>query len=107
MRIVFMGTPDFAVAGLSRLRDVHEVAAVYCQPPRPAGRGQQPRPSPVEMFATAAGIPVRTPKSLRSSEAQDEFRAWNAEVGVVAAYGLILPEPILAAPKRGCVNIHA
>src|SRR5690242_8984864 len=107
MRIVFMGTPDFAVAALSRLHEVHDVVAAYCQPPRPAGRGQQPRPSSVETFASKAGIPVRSPKTLRTPEAQAEFRSWNADVAVVAAYGLILPEPVLAAPKHGCLNIHA
>lgn len=107
MRIVFMGTPDFAVAALAKLADRHEIAAVYCQPPRPAGRGQQDRPSPVETFARAQGFPVRTPKSLKSKEAQDEFAAWNADVAVVAAYGLILPQAVLDAPKRGCINIHA
>ena len=94
MRIVFMGTPDFAVAALARLHDVHQVVAAYCQPPRPAGRGQQPRPSAVEAFAAKAGIPVRSPKTLRTPQAQEEFRSWNADVAVVAAYGLILPEPI-------------
>src|SRR6185295_8774760 len=70
-------------------------------------RGQQPKASPVETYAGKAGIPVRSPKTLRTPQAQEEFRAWNADVAVVAAYGLILPEPILAAPKRGCLNIHA
>ncbi len=107
MRIVFMGTPDFAVSALARIIDHHEVVAVYCQPARPAGRGQQDRPSPVETFAAARSIPVRTPKSLKSKEAQDEFAAWNADVAVVAAYGLILPQAVLDAPKHGCVNIHA
>ena len=107
MRIVFMGTPDFAVTALMRIAALHEVAAVYCQPARPAGRGQQDRPSPVETFAAAKGFPVRTPKSLKSKEAQDEFAAWNADVAVVAAYGLILPQAVLDAPKHGCVNIHA
>ena len=107
MRIVFMGTPDFAVTALARIMEHHEVVAVYCQPARPAGRGQQDRPSPVETFATTRNIPVRTPKSLKSKEAQDEFAAWSADVAVVAAYGLILPQAVLAAPKQGCINIHA
>ncbi len=107
MRVVFMGTPDFAVAALQKVADRHEIAAVYCQPARPAGRGQQDRPSPVQTFAAGRGFPVRTPKSLKSKEAQDEFAAWNADVAVVAAYGLILPQAVLDAPKYGCVNIHA
>ena len=107
MRIVFMGTPDFAVSALARIIDHHEVVAVYCQPARPAGRGQQDRPSPVETFATARNIPVRTPRSLKSKDAQDEFAGLNADVAVVAAYGLILPQAVLDAPKHGCVNIHA
>jgi methionyl-tRNA formyltransferase len=107
MRIVFMGTPDFAVAALARLAEHHEIAAVYCQPARPAGRGQQARPSPVETFAAARNIPVCTPKSLKSKEAQDAFAAWNADLAVVAAYGLILPQAVLDAPKYGCINIHA
>jgi methionyl-tRNA formyltransferase len=107
MRIVFMGTPDFAVSALTRLAAHHEIAAVYCQPARPAGRGQQARPSPVETFAHARDIPVCTPKSLKSPEAQAAFAAWNADVAVVAAYGLILPQAVLDAPKHGCINIHA
>ena len=107
MRVVFMGTPDFAVAALKRIAEHHDIIAVYCQPPRPAGRGQQDRPSPVETFAHSRGFPVRTPKSLKSKEAQDEFAAWNADIAVVAAYGLILPQAVLDAPKHGCVNIHA
>jgi methionyl-tRNA formyltransferase len=107
MRVIFMGTPDFAVAALERVHSAHQVVAAYCQPARPAGRGQQPKPSAVETFAANAGIPVRTPKSLRSTEAQQEFQAWNADIAVVAAYGLILPAPILAAPRHGCLNIHA
>ncbi len=107
MRVVFMGTPDFAVAALARIAAHHEIAAVYCQPPRPAGRGQQDRPSPVEIFAQEHGFPVRSPKSLKSKDAQDEFAAWNADIAVVAAYGLILPQAVLDAPKHGCVNIHA
>ncbi len=107
MRIVFMGTPDFSVAALARLAQRHEVVAVYSQPPRPAGRGRQLRPSPVAMFAEKHGIPVHTPKGLRKPETQAAFRAHNADVAVVAAYGLILPQAVLDAPKFGCLNIHA
>ncbi len=107
MRVVFMGTPDFAVTALARIAAHHEVAAVYCQPPRPAGRGQQDRPSPVEAFARERGLPVCTPKSLKPKDAQDAFAAWHADIAVVAAYGLILPQAVLDAPKYGCVNIHA
>ncbi len=107
MRIVFMGTPDFAVTALDRLRDKHEIVAVYTQPPRPAGRGQQDRPSPVQLYAEKHGIAVQAPKSLRNAEAQAAFAALGADVAVVAAYGLILPQAVLDAPKRGCINIHA
>lgn len=108
MRIIFMGTPDFAVPTLDALIAAgHDIAAVYCQPPRPAGRGKALRPSPVEASARAVGIDVRTPLTLRDADAQAEFAALNADVAVVAAYGLILPEPILNAPVRGCINVHA
>ncbi|MGE3332522.1 MAG: methionyl-tRNA formyltransferase [Rhodospirillaceae bacterium] len=107
MRIIFMGTPDFSVTALARLAERHEIAAVYSQPPRPAGRGQQLRPSPVATFAEQHGIPVFTPKSLKKAETQAAFSAHNADVAVVAAYGLILPQAILDAPKYGCLNIHA
>ncbi len=108
MRLVFMGTPDFAVPALQALVAAgHEVAAVYCQPPRPAGRGKKPRPSPVEAAARGLGLEVRHPASLRGAEEQAAFAALGAEVAVVAAYGLILPRPILDAPARGCLNIHA
>ncbi len=108
MRIAFMGTPDFAVPTLDALISAgHDIAAVYSQPPRPAGRGKAPRPSPVQQRAEAAGIPVRTPQTLRASDAQAEFAALNLDIAVVAAYGLILPRPILAAPRRGCLNVHA
>ena len=107
MRLVFMGTPDFAVAVLAALVAAgHEIACVYSQPPRPAGRGKQDRPNPTHLFAESRGIPVRTPKSLRNAESQAEFAALDAEVAVVAAYGLILPRPILEAPTRGCLNVH-
>ena len=107
MRIVFMGTPDFAVAALDRILPKHEVVAVYSQPPRPAGRGQQERPTPVAMRAAAAGIPVFTPTSLKSAEVQATFAAHAADIAVVAAYGLILPRAVLDAPRLGCINIHA
>jgi methionyl-tRNA formyltransferase len=108
LRIVFMGTPDFAAVALKALIDAgHEIVAVYSQPPRPAGRGQDLRKSPVQVLAEARGIPVHTPVSLKTPEAQATFAAHNADVAVVAAYGLILPLAILDAPKRGCLNIHA
>ena len=108
MRVIFMGTPDFAAEALAAVQDAgHEIAAVYTQPPRPAGRGKAPRPSPVQAVAEARGLPVRHPVSLKSEAEQAAFAALGAEVAVVAAYGLILPRPILAAPARGCLNIHA
>lgn len=107
LRLVFMGTPDFAVPSLSALIDAgHDIVAVYSQPPRPAGRGQQTQASPVHRFAESKGIPVRTPKSLRNTEAQAEFAGLNADAAVVAAYGLILPKAILDAPRLGCLNVH-
>ena len=108
LRVVFMGTPDFSVPILENLIHAgHEVAAVYSQPARPAGRGQQLRPSPVAAAAEKRGIPVRTPKSLKSTEEQEAFAALKADVAVVAAYGLILPKAILDAPRQGCINVHA
>ncbi|TCP40570.1 methionyl-tRNA formyltransferase [Rhodovulum marinum] len=108
MRVVFMGTPDFSVPVLDALVDAgHEIAAVYCQPPRPAGRGKKDRPTPVHARATALGLPVRHPTSLKTPEAQAEFAALAADIAVVVAYGLILPQPILDAPRNGCLNIHA
>jgi methionyl-tRNA formyltransferase len=107
MRIVFMGTPDFAVPTLEALVAAgHDVLAVYAQPPRRAGRGKALTPSPVQRLAEAAGIEVRTPLSLREPEEQARFAALRSDAGVVAAYGLILPEPILAAPRHGCLNVH-
>ncbi len=103
-----MGTPDFSVPVLEALVAAgHEIACVYCQPPRPAGRGKKDRPTPVHSRAEALGLPVRHPVSLRSSEAQEEFAALQADAAVVVAYGLILPQPILDAPTHGCLNIHA
>jgi methionyl-tRNA formyltransferase len=108
MRIIFMGTPDFSVPVLDALVDAgHEIAAVYCQPPRPAGRGKKDRPTPVHARAAALGLEVRHPVSLKTPEAQAEFAALQADVAVVVAYGLILPQAILDAPARGCLNIHA
>ena len=108
MRIVFMGTPDFAVPTLLALREAgHDIAAAYTQPPRPAGRGKQERKSPVHLAAEKLGIPVCHPKSLRDLDTQADFHAHEAELGVVVAYGLILPRAILEAPARGCLNVHA
>jgi len=108
MRLAFMGTPDFAVPTLDALVAAgHDVAAVYTQPPRPAGRGRAPSPSPVQRRAEQAGIPVRTPASLRDSGEQQRFAELDLDAAIVAAYGLILPEPVLAAPRRGCLNVHA
>ena len=108
MRIVFMGTPEFSVPVLDALVTAgHEIAAVYTQPPRPAGRGKKDRPSPVHLRADALGLEVRHPTSLKTPEAQAEFAALNADVAVVVAYGLILPQAILDAPAQGCLNIHA
>ena len=108
MRIVFMGTPDFSVPVLEALVDAgHEIVAVYSQPPRPAGRGKKDRPSPVQSKAEALGLMVRYPQSVRTNEALADFVALEADVAVVVAYGLILPQSILDAPKNGCLNIHA
>jgi methionyl-tRNA formyltransferase len=108
MRIIFMGTPAFAVPALDALLAAgHDVVAAYCQPPRPAGRGKALRPSPVQRRAEALGMAVRMPVTLRDADAQADFAALAADIAVVAAYGLILPQPILDSPARGCVNIHA
>ncbi len=108
MRLIFMGTPDFSVPVLQALVNAeHEIAAVYCQPPRPAGRGKKDRPSPVQVRAEALGLEVRHPVSLKGEAEQAAFAALDADVAVVVAYGLILPQPILDAPKAGCLNIHA
>ncbi|MFN4113059.1 MAG: methionyl-tRNA formyltransferase [Sphingomonadaceae bacterium] len=108
MRIIFMGTPDFAVPTLRALhKAAHELVAVYSQPPAPAGRGKKLQPSPVHRAAEVLGIPVLTPKSLRKPEPQAEFVALGADVAVVAAYGLILPQAVLDAPRHGCLNVHA
>ncbi|WP_368184768.1 methionyl-tRNA formyltransferase [Aestuariibius sp. HNIBRBA575] len=108
MRVIFMGTPDFSVPVLDALVDAgHEIACVYCQPPRPAGRGKKDRPTPVHARADALGLPVRHPISLKNADEQDAFAALNADIAVVVAYGLILPQNVLDAPKQGCLNIHA
>jgi methionyl-tRNA formyltransferase len=107
LRVIFMGTPDFATALLKEIcARGHEVVAVYTQPPRPAGRGMSEKKSSVHRFAESRGLPVRTPKSLRQPEEQEAFRALGADVAVVAAYGLLLPQPVLDAPRYGCLNLH-
>ncbi|WP_340316796.1 methionyl-tRNA formyltransferase [Rhizorhabdus argentea] len=107
MRIAFMGTPDFAIPTLDALVAAgHEIVAVYCQPPRRAGRKQAVLPSPVQARAEALGLAVRHPVSLRDAEAQVAFAALDLDIAVVAAYGLILPQAILDAPPLGCVNVH-
>eukprot|EP00919_Chromeraceae_sp_WS-2016_P057341 GHVR01135913.1.p1 GENE.GHVR01135913.1~~GHVR01135913.1.p1 ORF type:complete len:305 (+),score=64.58 GHVR01135913.1:123-1037(+) len=108
MRVIFMGTPEFSVPVLDALVLAgHEVVCVYCQPPRPAGRGKKDRPSPVQTRAEELGLPVRHPVSLKTPEAQAEFAALDADIAVVVAYGLILPQAVLDAPAQGCLNIHA
>jgi methionyl-tRNA formyltransferase len=107
MKIIFMGTPEFSVPVLEALHQDHEIVAVYCQPPRPAGRGKADRPSPVQARAEALGLQVRHPVSLRSETAANDFAALGADVAVVVAYGLILPQAVLDAPRHGCLNIHA
>lgn len=108
MRVIFMGTPHFAVPALAALiASKHKVIAVYSQPPRPSGRGQKVQESPVHAYALSQGIPVYHPENFKSEETRAEFAALNADIAVVAAYGLILPEAILRAPKHGCINIHA
>ncbi|MFM2256960.1 MAG: hypothetical protein RIQ28_807 [Pseudomonadota bacterium] len=107
MRIIFMGTPDFAVPTLNALvKAGHDVVAVYSQPPRPANRGKKLTPSAVHARAEALGLEVRTPVSLKATEEQAAFAALHADVAVVAAYGLLLPQPILDAPRHGCLNVH-
>ena len=109
MRIAYMGSPDFAVPALRALNAAgHEIAAVYCQPPRPSGRGQAVHPCPVHAAAVALGLSVRTPARLRRDTAEhDAFASLGLDAGVVCAYGLILPAVMLAAPRLGCLNIHA
>jgi methionyl-tRNA formyltransferase len=108
MRIIFMGSPDFAVPSLNALVGAgHDVVAVYSQPPRPAGRGKADRKTAVQERAETLGIQVRTARTLKDQNEQARFRALDADIAVVAAYGLILPKPILDAPKAGCINVHA
>lgn len=108
LRIIFMGTPEFSVGALNALRDAgHKILCVYSQPPRPANRGQALQKSAVHQAAEAHGIPVRTPLSLKTPEEQKAFADLNADVAVVVAYGLLLPKPVLDAPRLGCINIHA
>ena len=108
MRVIFMGTPDFSVPVLDALVEAgHDVVAAYCQPPRPAGRGKKDRPSPVQARAEALGIEVRHPVSIKGPQELADFAALEADIAVVVAYGLILPQAVLDAPKWGCLNIHA
>lgn len=108
MRIVFMGTPDFSVPILNALVDAgHNIVAAYSQPPRRAGRGKKERPSPVHQRAEELGIAVHTPTSFRDQDAHEVFKSHNADIAIVVAYGMILPQVILDLPERGCLNIHA
>src|SRR5262245_5807491 len=108
MRLIFMGTPDFAVPTLVELAArENEIAAVYTRASKPAGRGMDLQRTPVEQEARRLALPVHTPKTLKDDEAQESFRAHNADAAVVVAYGLILPKPILEAPRLGCFNVHA
>ena len=107
LRLAFMGSPHFALPTLEALIAAgHEIACVYTQPPRPAGRGKKERPTPVHELALSRSIEVRTPKSLKKPEAQAEFAALQLDAAIVVAYGLILPKPILDAPRLGCFNLH-
>jgi len=107
LRLAFMGTPDFAVPTLAELiAQGHDIAAVYSQPPRPKGRGMALEPGPVHAFAERAKLPVRTPLSLKGAEEQAAFAALNLDAAVVVAYGLLLPQPVLEAPRLGCFNLH-
>ncbi|MEM9967008.1 MAG: methionyl-tRNA formyltransferase [Pseudomonadota bacterium] len=108
MRLIFMGTPAFSVPALEALREAgHEILAVYCQPPRPAGRGKKVQISPVQQRAQELGLAVRHPVTLKSQEAQTAFNELSADAAVIVAYGLLLPQPVLDAPEHGCLNIHA
>lgn len=106
MKTVFMGTPDFALEALKALHSKHDVVCVYTQPPRPSGRGHKLTPSPVQQYAEEHNIPVRCPPTFKPQEEKDAFTALNADIAVVAAYGLILPKACLNAFKYGCINIH-
>ena len=108
MRLIFMGTPDFAVPTLLELAAAgHEIVAVYTRAPKPAGRGMDLQPTPIEREARRLGLPVLTPKTLKDEAAQATFCAHSADVAVIVAYGLILPKPILETPRLGCFNVHA
>jgi methionyl-tRNA formyltransferase len=108
MRLIFMGTPDFAVLTLLALADAgHDIVAAYTRAPKPAGRGMALQPTPVEREARRLALPVLTPKTFKDEAAQAAFRAHNADAAVVVAYGLILPKPVLDAPRLGCFNVHA
>ncbi|WP_434289387.1 methionyl-tRNA formyltransferase [Celeribacter sp. SCSIO 80788] len=108
MRVIFMGSPEFSVPVLDALVEAgHEIACVYCQPPRPAGRGKKDRPTPVQARAEELGLPVRHPVNFKDPADVADFAALNAEIAVVVAYGLLLPQSILDAPELGCINIHA
>jgi methionyl-tRNA formyltransferase len=108
LRIAFMGSPGIALGVLDALIAAgHDIACVYSQPPRPSGRGQKLTPTPVHAFAEARGLEVRTPKSLKKAEEQEAFAALNLDAAVVVAYGLILPQAVLDAPRLGCLNMHA
>jgi methionyl-tRNA formyltransferase len=108
MRLIFMGTPEFAVRTLAAVLNAgHDIACVYSQPPRPAGRGMNVKPSPVQAWAEARGINVRTPANFKSIDEQQKFAALEADAAIVVAYGLLLPKAILDAPKHGCFNVHA
>jgi methionyl-tRNA formyltransferase len=107
LKLIFMGSPDFAVPALQALHAAgHEIVCVYSQPPRPAGRGQAERKTPIHLLAEKLGLSVRTPRRLKSAEDQAEFAALGADLAVVVAYGLILPKPILDATRLGCLNLH-
>ncbi|MFD2175623.1 methionyl-tRNA formyltransferase [Rhodobacter lacus] len=107
MRILFMGTPDFSVPVLDALAARHEICAVYTQPPRPAGRGKALRPAPVQARAEALGLAVRHPLNFKAAEDREALAALDADIAVVVAYGLLLPQAVLDAPRLGCLNIHA
>src|ERR1700674_2299314 len=108
MRVIFMGTPEFAVPTLAGILAAgHEVVAVYTQPPRPAGRGMAERKSPVHLLAERHGLPTFVPATLKTETEARAFTTHRADVGIVVAYGLILPKPVLAAPRHGCLNLHA
>lgn len=108
LRIAFMGSPDFSVPVLAALVDAgHEIACVYSQPPRPSGRGRKLTPTPVHRYAEEQGFEIRTPKSLKPAEEKARFAALGLDAAVVVAYGLILPQEVLDAPRLGCMNLHA